>query len=78
MADDKDKDKPANLEEVRREKQEQELAEMRANIDKMLATLPIMTEFYALQAKLKYARYNALREAGFNPEQALEICKDDQ
>jgi hypothetical protein len=33
-------------------------------------------EYLKLKAKLQKAKYDALIENGFTPEQALELCKD--
>lgn len=41
----------------------------------MRRTLPLLTEYHQLDAKIKRAKYDALLAEGFSPDQALELCK---
>jgi hypothetical protein len=52
-----------------------ETDKLRAAVEKMRRTLPLLIEYYQIDAKIRKARYEALIAEGFNPAQALELCK---
>jgi hypothetical protein len=49
--------------------------ELKAALETLKRDLPTFLEYQAVIAKIKRAQYDALIEAGFSPEQALELCK---
>ena len=50
-------------------------SEMQDAVIKMRLTMGVHIEYLILSAKLHKAKYDALVENGFTPEQALELCK---
>lgn len=46
-----------------------------ADLERMKRNLPGTEEYLRLLARLHKAKYDALIEAGFTPDQALELCK---
>ena len=42
----------------------------------MKECLPALLELAEIQAKLWKHKYDALRRVGFDPKQALQLCKD--
>lgn len=52
-----------------------EADKLRAAVEEMRRTLPLLTEYHQLDAKIKRAKYDALLAEGFSPNQALELCK---
>lgn len=49
--------------------------EMQANIDRARRNLDAMIDMARLVATLRYESYRAHIDAGFTPEQALDLCK---
>lgn len=52
-----------------------ETDKLRASVEEMRRTLPLLIEYHQLDAKLRRARFDALVAEGFNAMQALELCK---
>lgn len=52
-----------------------EADKLRAAVEAMRRTLPLMIEYEKLNAQVRRARYLALVAEGFTPEEALEIVK---
>lgn len=46
-----------------------------AAVEQLKRTMPVMLEYSALNAKLKFAQYTDYVNAGFTPQQALELCR---
>lgn len=61
------------IEEVNFNPQDEE--ELKAAVDAMRRNMPTMIEYGKMTAHLRWETYNAYLEAGFNPDQALELCK---
>ena len=53
-----------------------ELDKLRAQVEQLKRQLPVLMEYHQLSAKLCRTRYDALVAEGFNPQQALELCRD--
>lgn len=49
--------------------------QLKADLEKMKRQVPELMEYFAVRAKLTKAHFDGLVEAGFTPEQALELCK---
>lgn len=47
----------------------------RAQIEEYKRNLPVILEFWAIDAEIKRTKYLALLRQGFNEAQALELCK---
>lgn len=41
----------------------------------MREQMPVMMEFFEIQAKLRRAKFDALKKEGFTDEQAVEFCR---
>lgn len=52
-----------------------EVDEMIASLEKMKRLLPHIVEYNKIDAKIRRAKFLALLEEGFEPQQALELCK---
>lgn len=52
-----------------------EVDEMIASLEKMKRLLPHILEYNKIDAKIRRAKFMALVEEGFEPQQALELCK---
>lgn len=46
-----------------------------AAVEQLKRTMPVMLEYSALNAQLKFAQYTDFVKAGFTPQQALELCR---
>jgi len=53
----------------------EKMKEMKQTVDNMRANLPLFISHMALSATLHRAKYLALKEEGFNDQEALELCK---
>lgn len=47
----------------------------RAQLEELKRNLPVLMEFFEVDAQVKRAKYLALIGKGFNEAQALELCK---
>ena len=71
---DKDKDHESNeLSIVKKTKQEQQLADMQANLKIMRAQVGPLKEYAQIMAKIKKDKYDAYIKAGFSPVEALSL-----
>lgn len=81
MTDEQNKDnqnKPISLVQEKRTKLERELSALSRAIDRTRSMMPVLKEFYELQAQQKKVKYDQYINADFTPQQALELCKHDQ
>lgn len=44
-------------------------------IKRMIADIPFLIEYFAVQATLTRAKFDSLKKEKFTDEQALELCK---
>ena len=49
--------------------------EMAAAVDKLRRAQPMIIEYVAILAKMKWAAFEAYKKEGFTDAQALELCK---
>lgn len=66
-----DDDKPTDLKVV---KFNVPASEMKKELAQMRRSLPDLIEFQKLQSEMWFAHFKSLREAGFAPAEALELC----
>lgn len=52
-----------------------ETDKFKANLEKLKRHQESIAEFHIMMAKVQKAAYDAKIDAGFTPEQALELCK---
>lgn len=52
-----------------------EVDEMIASLEKMKRLLPHIIEYNKLDSKIRREKFLALLDEGFDPQQALELCK---
>jgi len=45
------------------------------SLSRLLAMLPLLSQYARMNAKLHKVKYDALIEQGFDEKQALELCK---
>lgn len=73
---DKDDDKPVSLVSYKLTKTQQSLKDLYDSIEYMRANIHAIEEANRMQAQIRKSIYDSHIEAGFTPEQALEICKN--
>lgn len=57
------------------DKREADRAALAQSVKNMRENLPALMEFEQLQARLSRHKFQALVEAGFSEQQALELCR---
>ena len=62
---------------IKKDKEYETLPPMALEIalEQLKIHMPLMVEYEQLRAQQLRAKYDALTDAGFTPEQALELCK---
>ncbi len=68
-------DPPTDLRVHRISKELELLLDLRANLKTIIDTKGIIMEYQNVTAELRWNKYQTLCKAGFQPEQALALCK---